>query len=109
MMRTLSMIAQARKAAIPRLIVPTLYDKRTRASRETLEILRENYPNDLWELIIPVDTQFRDASKCGIPLSELSRHARGVIAFEALLDYVITMRIEGDHHPKMDIARVNAL
>ena len=94
MMRTLAMITHSRKVMIPFLIVPTLYDRRTRASRETLEKLRDVYPDELWDLVIPIDTQFRDASKSGVPLTELSRHARGVIAFEALLDTLTEMRAE---------------
>lgn len=109
MMRTLSMITHARKVAIPLLIVPTLYDKRTRASRETLEKLREIYADSLWDLVIPVDTQFRDASKNGVPLTELSRHARGVLAFEALLDSVIEMRAENHGHRNSEIAEAKAL
>ena len=108
MMHTLSMINRARKVAISRLIVPTLYDRRTRASRETLEKLRDIYSDDLWDLVIPVDTQFRDASKCGMPLSDLNRHARGVIAFEALLDYMIEMRTEGHYQPIPVNAGANA-
>ena len=105
MMRTLSMITHARKVAIPLLIVPTLYDKRTRASRETLEKLREIYADSLWDLVIPVDTQFRDASKNGVPLTELSRHARGVLAF----DSVIEMRAENHGHRNSEIAEAKAL
>lgn len=108
MMRTLTMITHARKAAIPFIIVPTLYDKRTRASRDTLEKLREIYIDTLWDLVIPVDTQFRDASKNGVPLSELSRHARGVLAFEALLDSVTEMRAENNSYQKLKIAGAKA-
>ena len=96
MKRTLSMVTRARKSAIPMLIVPTLYDRRTRASRDTLEMLRETYAENLWELVIPVDTQFRDASKKGVALTELNNHARGSLAFESLLDTVIEMRTTGN-------------
>ncbi|NIO42389.1 MAG: ParA family protein, partial [Burkholderiales bacterium] len=53
---------------MPHLIVPTLFDKRTRASRQTLDLLQERYGQALWELVIPVDTQLRDASRNGAPL-----------------------------------------
>ena len=88
-MRTLTMITHARRTKIPFLIVPTLYDRRTRASREALEKLREEYMDTLWDLVIPIDTQFRDASKNGVPITEVNRSARGVLAFEALLDCLL--------------------
>ncbi len=92
MQRTLAMISRARKATIPYLIVPTLYDKRTRASRETLDMLRDLYADNLWDLVIPVDTQFRDASKRGLPLPVMNSQAKGVLAFEALMETIIEMR-----------------
>ena len=96
MERTLAMIARARKPALPYLIVPTLYDKRTRASRDALEMLREGHAEHLWDLVIPVDTQFRDASKKGIPLMTMNSQARGVLAFSALLDTVLEMQSDKD-------------
>ena len=96
MKNTLAMITRARKITIPTLIVPSLYDRRTRAGRDTLEMLRDIYTDDLWDLVVPIDTQFRDASKKGVPLTALNSHARGVIAFEALLDTILHMRgVEG--------------
>jgi len=94
MMRTLAMVTQARKNKIPSLIVPGLYDRRTRASRDALEVLQATYTDELWDLVIPIDTQFRDASKQGIPLTLLNRHARGAIAFESLLETILEMRGE---------------
>jgi len=93
MVRTLAMISRAREP-LPYLIVPTLYDRRTRASREALELLQHHYSTRLWELVIPVDTQFRDASKRGIPLTAMNPQARGVLAFAALLDTVLAMENE---------------
>lgn len=98
MMRTLAMVTQARKIHIPSLIVPGLFDRRTRASRDALEMLRATYSDDLWELVIPIDTLFRDASKQGVPLTQLNSHARGAVAYEALLDTILEMR--GDYMPK---------
>ena len=85
MLRTLSMIERARKGPLPYLIVPTLYDSRTHASREALEQLRVLYPAQLWNSVIPVDTQLREASRKALPLSSLTRSARAVLAYEALL------------------------
>lgn len=86
MIASVSMIRRSLKSALPYLIVPTLYDKRTRAGRHTLEALQREYPDDLWELVIPVDTQFREASQYGVPIHQLAPMARGTLAYGALLD-----------------------
>jgi chromosome partitioning protein len=106
MKHTLAMIARTRKGPIPSLIVPSLFDRRTRASRDALEILRENYSDELWDLVIPIDTQFRDASKMGVPLTELNRHARGVIAFETLLNTILEMRARDNQRWQLEIVEV---
>jgi chromosome partitioning protein len=109
MMSTLRMITRARKISIPTLIVPSLYDRRTRAGRDTLEMLRDIYVDDLWDLVIPIDTQFRDASKKGVPLTALNSHARGVIAYEALLETILEMRGEEGVQRSAEIRQVQSL
>jgi chromosome partitioning protein len=83
------MISRARGGEVPRVIVPTLYDRRTRASADALQVLRERYGNEVWPEVIPVDTQFREASKLGRPLSLWQPRARGSLAYLALLDTLL--------------------
>jgi len=85
MMRTISMMNHARMKPIPYLIVPTLFDRRTRASGQALDNMKERYPQTLWRGIIPVDTQFREASRAGLPVSLLSPRSRGALAYDELL------------------------
>ncbi len=89
MVRTLNMITQARGQALPYTIVPTMYDQRTRAAQESLRVLRETYPYNIWEHVIPVDTRFREASRRGKPLTLLSTRSRGAIAYRKLLMHLI--------------------
>jgi chromosome partitioning protein len=89
MLHTLTMINRARGNAVPRVIVPTLYDRRTHASADALQVLRERYGSELWPKVIPVDTQFREASKAGRPLSLWQPRARGSLAYLALLDSLL--------------------
>ncbi len=65
MVNTLAMINRSRKQALPFTIVPTLFDRRTQASLGTLRVLRDTYPDKLWQAFIPVDTRLRDASRPG--------------------------------------------
>ena len=94
MLVTLSMVNKARATPIPSIIVPTLFDRRTRASREALAYLQDKHGENLWELVIPVDTQFREASKAGEPLPLSQRGARGTLAYESLVDSLLDMFAE---------------
>lgn len=95
MLRTLAMVTQARKRPLDYLIVPTMFDRRTRSSLETVKVLRERYPERLWKSVIPVDTLFREASRQGMPLSYMHPQARGVIAYSALLDTLLENETDG--------------
>lgn len=86
MLRTLNMIMRSRGLTLPYTIVPTLFDRRTRASTDTLRLLRKQYgPEMLWRFVVPVDTQFREASRLGMPLPYHAPQARGVMAYQKLL------------------------
>ncbi len=89
MLHTLQMISRARGGNVPRLIIPTMYDRRTRASSEALQVLRERYASEVWGSVVPVDTQFREASKAGRPLSLWQPQSRGAQAYLALLDQLL--------------------
>jgi len=85
MMRTLKMITQARKDRLRYLIVPTMFDRRTRAAIDCLRALRKQYAGDVWESVIPVDTKFREASQQGMPLPLMMQNTRGSRAYSVLL------------------------
>jgi chromosome partitioning protein len=92
MINTLKMINRSRKQALPYLIVPTLFDRRTQASMGTLKVLRHNYPDELWQAFIPIDTRLRDASRAGLTPSQFDANSRGVIAYRALLKHLLGER-----------------
>lgn len=85
MSRTIGMINEARKQRIEYLIVPTMFDRRTRASPRSLETLQNEYASLLWGDCIPIDTQFREASRIGAPISLAAPSSRGARAYRALL------------------------
>lgn len=89
MMHTLEMIQRSRGTHVQYTIVPTLFDRRTRASLDSLRVIRERYPQAVWPGVIPVDTQFREASKAGMPLSLYQPRARGTLAYRQLLDVLL--------------------
>ncbi len=86
MTNTLAMIMRSRGWDIPRTIVPTLYDRRTRASVESLRLLRDRFGDHLWKRVVPVDTRFREASRMGVPLPMVEPESRGATAYRRLLE-----------------------
>jgi chromosome partitioning protein len=86
---TLNMIRRSRKNSFDYTTVATLYDKRTNASQNSLQHLRETYQDSLWEGVIPVDTLFREASSRGVPLSYMAPQSRGAQAYNELLEFLL--------------------
>lgn len=86
MLHTLDMVLKSRKHDLPVTIVPTMYDQRTRASVDSLQRLREDYPDRVWRGMIPVDTNFREASKAGLPPAVFEPKTHGVAAYAKLLE-----------------------
>ena len=86
---TLAMVTRARPAPLDVIIVPTFYDQRTRASRDSLETLRRDHADQVWDGRIPIDTRFRDASRAGLPPSIYDPRARGVEAYAQLLEALV--------------------
>ncbi|MEQ6342096.1 MAG: ParA family protein [Gammaproteobacteria bacterium] len=103
MMRTLKMIMRSRNIPVPHTILPTMFDRRTRASQQSLQFLQERYSVELSEAIIPIDTQFREASRAGLPLPMMAPDARGVGAYTSLLDSLM------GHNPTGVVVREQAL
>lgn len=88
MMKTLQIMQRSQPAGFNVTIVPTMYDKRTRASLETLQELKQRFPQQIWASAVPIDTKFRDASIRHMPPSLYARSSRGVFAYQTLLTYV---------------------
>lgn len=89
MFASLALIERSRGLSMPRLVVPTLFDRRTRASLDALQALRQGYRDYLWEEPVPVDTRFRYASEQGRPLSQLCPNSRGVVVYRHLAEHLL--------------------
>jgi|SRR5690625_3217118 len=96
MVNTLRMIQRSRSSELPYTIVPTLFDRRTRASADALEELRAHYPDQIWKDAVPIDTQFREASRAGLPLTVMQPWARGSQAYRRLLQALERDLVEED-------------
>src|SRR5690606_38701457 len=63
------------------------------ASLSTLRKLRNDYAEQMWQAYIPIDTKLRDASLAGVVPSQLEPNARGVLAYRALLRYLLVQSV----------------
>jgi chromosome partitioning protein len=91
MMETLNMVIKAQHHTIGYKIVPTMFDRRTRASIKALRNMRDEFGGHLWDRVIPVDTKFRDASRLHRTPSNLFPDTHGVEAYEKLADTLLLM------------------
>ncbi len=88
MMQTWEMIGRSLNKTVPYVIVPTLFDRRTRAGVDALSALKRGYAGQLSPVVIPEDTLFRDASRAGQTPSRFAPRSRGVEAYRQLLAHV---------------------
>jgi len=70
-------------------IVPTMFDKRTKASILAYQQLQDIYGDKVWPGVIPIDTNFRNASVAQKVPSHFAANSRGVFAYKNLLDYLM--------------------
>ena len=89
MLNTLKMILKARRQPLEHLIIPTMFDRRTRAAIQCLRQLRDDYGAHVWDSVIPIDTKFREASRRGLPVSHVAAASRGAKAYKSLLDTLL--------------------
>ncbi len=91
MMNTLKMVVKAQHHTIGYTIVPTMFDKRTKASIQALRNMRDEFGGHLWERVIPVDTKFRDASRDHKTPSFAFPETHGVTAYHKLADTMLSL------------------
>lgn len=91
MMKTMEIMQGEQKEPFAHTIVPTMYDKRTKASLLAYRKLQELYPNSVWPGVIPVDTNFRNASEAQKVPSDYAANSRGIFAYKNLLQHLINL------------------
>jgi chromosome partitioning protein len=95
MVRTFNIMRKAdNNCIINYTVIPTMYDKRTKASRTSLEYLTAHYKDNLWQGQIPVDTLFRESSQKGLPITMLDEKCRGALAYRELLLQLLSKELE---------------
>ncbi|WP_444994675.1 ParA family protein [Aliikangiella sp. IMCC44359] len=91
MMNTLNMVIKAQHHTIGYTIVPTMFDRRTKASIQALRNMRDEFGSHLWDKVIPVDTKFRDASRQHKSPSVVYPDTHGVLAYKKLAERMLSV------------------
>ncbi len=88
MLRTVAMVERSRGQRLPVLVVPSMYDKRTRVAQDSLAALRARTGCTVWDEEIPVDTRVREASRNTATPAQFDPVSRGAIAFARLAEWI---------------------
>ncbi|WP_372626267.1 ParA family protein [Arsukibacterium sp.] len=94
MIATMALMRSSQNRDYAFTIIPTMYDKRTRASLEAYKELKASYQDKVWSAVVPVDTKFRDASVAQTPPNVFAPTSRGVFAYNTLLTYLLQLAPE---------------
>ena len=92
MMKTLDIMQGEQENKFNYTIVPTMFDKRTKASLMAYRKLQELYGESVWSGVVPIDTNFRNASVAQKVPSDYLASSRGVIAYQNLLKQLVNMQ-----------------
>jgi len=94
MLETVTMVSKAGRNKFSYTIIPTMFDRRTRASITSLRVMRDSYSEALWNNVIPVDTKFRDASQMHLPLMEVDYQTHGLRGYKILLRQILNNQLQ---------------
>jgi len=88
MLRTAQMVERSRARPLPAVVVPSLFDARTRVARDSLAALRARSDCRVWQEAIPVDTRLREASRNARTPQTFDSGSRGAQAFARLAAWI---------------------
>ncbi|MCD9045705.1 ParA family protein [Luteimonas sp. MHLX1A] len=89
MVRTGAMVERSRQRPLPVSVLPTLFDRRTRAGRDTLAQLQQEYRALAWDEAIPVDTQLANADALAQQVFHGEPGGRAMTAYARALDWLL--------------------
>ena len=89
MVRTGEMVERSRRRPMPMSILPTLFDRRTRAGTDSLRQMQERHGARVWEDAIPVDTRISQAAALTLPVVGDDYPGRGLAAYRRALQWIL--------------------
>ncbi|MCD9087179.1 ParA family protein [Stenotrophomonas sp. SY1] len=89
MVRTGEMVERSRKRALPISVLPTLFDRRTRAGNDSVRSMQDRHGTRVWEDAIPIDTRISHVSSLTQPIVGDDYPGRGHAAYRRALDWLL--------------------
>jgi chromosome partitioning protein len=96
MVKTMEIMQGEQELPFKYTIVPTMFDKRTKASIIAFKKLQEIYVYKIWPGVVPIDTNLRNASIAQKVPSDFAANSRGTLAYKSLLHYLLTQQRQGN-------------
>ncbi|MBU8976768.1 MULTISPECIES: ParA family protein [unclassified Lysobacter] len=93
MLRTAEMVERSRRRPLPRHVLPTLFDRRTRTGVQSLYELQDRYGERVWPHAVPMDTRLRDAASL---VKADPPDGRGVDMYRRALKWLLETEASGD-------------
>jgi chromosome partitioning protein len=72
----------------------TMFDKRTRLSREVLEEVRKHFKRNTFQTLIHLNIRLKEAASFGTPITEFDTHCVGYKDYMALAEEVVTLPVK---------------
>lgn len=73
--------------------VLTMFDKRNNLSAAVVEDMRKNFPERVFETVIPRNVRLAEAPSYGKPILEYDRHSPGALAYQNLVEELLNENI----------------
>jgi len=74
-------------------VLITMYDERTRLSKDVERELREHLPERVFKTVVPRSIRVAEAPSYGVPVSEHDPNSAGSLAYRALADEVLALGV----------------
>ena len=69
--------------------IATMYDSRTRISKEVLKDIRDNFKDSMYKTVINLNVKLKEAASFGMSILDYQKKARGFIDYAALANEVV--------------------
>ncbi len=93
MIETVKMVMNVQGMHFDYLIVPTMFDRRTKVAHHSLQQIKQTYKDNVWHSVVPIDTKFRDASQNNMLPSQYTKVTKGIWAYNLLLKNLLQMSV----------------
>lgn len=86
---TIEMLARRANHQVRFMVLPTMYDVRTKLAREILQELRRHFGDKLLPLVVNFNSKLKEAASFGQPITEYDPASRGMQDFDKLVAWLL--------------------